>query len=194
MDKKTLRKEIRQLKAQHTSEELQSLSDIVCSKLLAHPMVQQASTLLLYWSLPDEVCTHQLIPQLLTMGKSILLPKVISDTEMTIHRYEGIDSMQVGSYGILEPCTPEILLDSYTQETESACCNKVNKADRQTIVGIIPGMSFDSEGHRLGRGKGYYDRFLSAHPYIYKIGVCFPFQKKDVIPFDEYDVVMDEVI
>lgn len=194
MDKKTLRKEIRLLKAQHTTEELQNLSDEICRKLLAHPMVRHAPTLLLYWSLPDEVSTPNLISHLLEMGKTILLPKVVSDTEMTIHRYEGTASMEVGSYGILEPCTPEVRLATLLQEAASACLENANNTDTPCIVGIIPGMSFDSNGHRLGRGKGYYDRFLSTHPYIYKIGVCFPFQKKDVIPFDEYDVVMDEII
>ena len=55
-------------------------------------------------------------------------------------------------------------------------------------------MSFDDQGHRLGRGKGYYDRFLAKIPSTYKIGICFPFQKFDIIPSDEHDIIMDEVI
>lgn len=194
MDKKSLRREIRLLKSQHTGEELLTLSDAVCRRLLAHPLVQQAPTLLLYWSLPDEVCTHRLVEELLSMGKTILLPKVISDTAMTIHRYEGIASMQSGAYGILEPSTPEVILtpQSFTHNLSSSDCD--SNIASPSIVGLIPGMGFDADGHRLGRGKGYYDRFLSAHPYIYKIGVCFPFQILDNVPFDEYDVVMDEVV
>ena len=55
-------------------------------------------------------------------------------------------------------------------------------------------MAFDRQGHRLGRGKGYYDRFLSRVPNIYKIGVCFPFQLVDSVPFEDTDILMDEVV
>ena len=61
-------------------------------------------------------------------------------------------------------------------------------------VALIPGVAFDAVGHRLGRGRGYYDRFLSAHTDIYKIGVCFDFQKVPEVPADEQDVPVDEVI
>lgn len=61
-------------------------------------------------------------------------------------------------------------------------------------VAIVPGMAFDREGHRLGRGKGYYDRFLAQLPHIYKIGICFPFQLVDKVPADVHDILMDEVI
>jgi 5,10-methenyltetrahydrofolate synthetase len=67
-------------------------------------------------------------------------------------------------------------------------------ADYEKIdVALVPGMAFDAAGHRLGRGKGYYDRFLAAHPHLYKIGVCFPFQHVAEVPVNEYDVCMDEV-
>ena len=55
-------------------------------------------------------------------------------------------------------------------------------------------MAFDRAKHRLGRGKGYYDRFLSNVPNIYKIGVCFDFQKVDNVPSDDFDIPMDEVL
>jgi 5-formyltetrahydrofolate cyclo-ligase len=62
-------------------------------------------------------------------------------------------------------------------------------------VTIIPGMAFDVEGHRLGRGKGYYDRFLAKlSPTTYKIGLCFRWQFVDQVPTDEHDIPMDEVI
>ena len=62
-------------------------------------------------------------------------------------------------------------------------------------MAVIPGMAFDSNGNRLGRGKGYYDRFLSMLPArIYKIGVCFDFQKFEHIPTATNDIQMDCVI
>ena len=62
-------------------------------------------------------------------------------------------------------------------------------------LAIIPGMAFGSKGHRLGRGKGYYDRLLSQlTPKTIKIGLCFPWQRVDYVPTDENDVSMDYVI
>ena len=112
------------------------------------------------------------------MGKKVLLPKVISDTEMTIHEYTGPDSLQPSEpYGILEPTTPELSI-----------------LNLQLSIVLVPGMAFDKQGHRLGRGKGYYDSLHSRVPNIYKIGVCFPFQMLESIPSESTDVVMDEVI
>ena len=56
-------------------------------------------------------------------------------------------------------------------------------------------MAFDAQGHRLGRGKGYYDRFLTLHSSLFTtIGVCYDFQKVDEVPVDAYDMPVDEVV
>ena len=116
------------------------------------------------------------LTKLAGQGKTVLLPRVISDTDMELRRYTGRQDLQPGAYGILEP-VGELFTD-------------YEKID----VAIVPGMAFDAEGHRLGRGKGYYDRFLSRVPYIYKIGLCFAWQMVEQIPCDEHDILMDEVI
>ena len=179
MDKKELRRYIREQKRHFTPQQLGEMSLGIMSSLLAHPRVQKADAILMYHSLPDEVDTHSALDQLLAMGKKVLLPKVISDTEMTIHRYTGPDSLQPSEpYGILEPITPEFsILNS-----------------QLLIIAVVPGMAFDKQGHRLGRGKGYYDRFLSRIPIIYKIGVCFPFQLIDNVPSEPNDILVDEVL
>ena len=178
MDKKELRRYIREQKRHFTPQQLGEMSLSIMSSVLTHPRVQEEDTILMYHSLPDEVDTHSALDKLLAMGKKVLLPKVISDTEMTIHEYTGKDSLQPSEpYGILEPTTPELSI-----------------INCQLSIAIVPGMAFDRQGHRLGRGKGYYDRFLSRIPNIYKIGVCFPFQMLESIPSESTDVVMDEVI
>ena len=67
------------------------------------------------------------------------------------------DDLEPGSFGVLEPA-PEKCVKAYAFET--ALC-------------IIPGLAFDMHGYRLGYGKGYYDRFLSAHPRLVKMGICY---------------------
>ena len=178
MDKKELRRYIREQKRHFTPQQLGEMSLSIMSSLLSHSQIQKADSVLMYHSLPDEVDTHSALDQLLAMGKKVLLPKVVSDTEMTIHEYSGKESLQPSEpYGILEPTTPELSI-----------------INCQLSIAVVPGMAFDRQGHRLGRGKGYYDRFLSQIPNIYKIGVCFPFQMLESIPSESTDVVMDEVI
>ena len=179
MDKKELRRYIREQKRHFTPQQLGEMSLGIMSLLLSNSHIQKADAILMYHSLPDEVDTHSALGQLLAMGKKVLLPKVVSETEMTIHEYTGRDSLQPSEpYGILEPTTPEFSI--------------VNC--QLSIVIVVPGMAFDRQGHRLGRGKGYYDRFLSRIPNIYKIGVCFPFQLIDKVPSEPTDILVDEVL
>ncbi|MBR6086430.1 MAG: 5-formyltetrahydrofolate cyclo-ligase [Prevotella sp.] len=137
-------------------------------------------TLLLYWSMPDEVCTHSLVERLHREGHRVLLPRVVSDTEMTLHAYAGREQMRPGAFGILEPLTPAIDIASLRRGRDAA--------------GVVPGMAFDAAGHRLGRGKGYYDRMLQQLPLIHKIGLCHDWQMVAQVPTDEHDVWMDKVV
>ena len=99
---------------------------------------------------------------------------VVNGEELELKIYSGKESMQKGDFNIDEP-VGEVFDDLISID-----------------AAIIPGVSFDRHGNRLGRGKGYYDRFLKKLN-TFKIGVCFGFQLSDEIPHDEYDVVMDEV-
>lgn len=210
MNKQELRKEIRNRKRQFTQEQLGELSLSIISQLRKHPKVKAAHTLLLYYSLPDEVNTHEWIDELVAEGKRVLLPVVINDKDMVVREYTGKHDLAEGSFHIMEP-VGKLFPESRYQEIE---------------VAIIPGMSFDDAGHRLGRGKGYYDRFLSQveteyekrnegkkekeceereknrdeekceemRTKLYKIGVCFGFQKLKKTPFESHDILMDEVV
>ena len=170
MTKQELRRHIRTLKQQYPTGG-QSPCEVCVTSHLA-----SSHTILLYNALSDEVPTQALMDQLVAQGKTVLLPCVINDTDMELRRYTGPQDLQTGSFGILEP-TGELFTDYDTID-----------------VAIVPGMAFDAEGHRLGRGKGYYDRFLSRVPHLYKIGLCFSWQLVDHVPYDEHDIKMDEVI
>ena len=173
MTKQELRKMIRQRKQQHSVDE----SSAFISQLKANSHFLHAHTLLLYSALPDEVPTQTLIDELVAQGKTVLLPRVVSDTDMELRRYSGPADLQQGAFGIMEPMG-ELFTDYAAID-----------------VAIIPGMAFDDEGHRLGRGKGYYDRFLAKlSPTTYKIGLCFSWQRVNHVPTDSHDIPMDEVI
>lgn len=179
MRKEELRQEIRRLKRQFTSQQLEELSLPIITRLKPH--LAEAHTIMAYYSLPDEVNTHHLLDELVAEGKRVLLPKVIGEEQMEWHVYTSESDLKQGYFGIGESAG-----DIFPEKELSLSAEK-------RIV-LVPGLAFDGTGHRLGRGKGYYDRFLAAHPYFYKIGVCFDFQKMSEVPIDEHDIPMDEVI
>lgn len=174
--KRELRTWIRRRKSEQEGSLLAVQSLRICERLASHPRVQAAHVVLAYHSLPDEVDTHQWLDTLTDQGKTVVLPQVTGPDTMVLRRYEGRNSLQVGSFGIMEPTGS--LYDDYAS----------------IDVCIIPGMAFDQEGHRLGRGKGYYDRLLPLLPQAYKIGICHPFQMVENVPHEEHDIKMDEVI
>lgn len=176
MLKKELRQEIRARKRQFSEAQLRELSLSVLLRMLDNQHVKEADTILMYYSLPDEVFTHEVINTLVEEGKTVLLPVVLNGEDMELRLYRGAEDLKTGSFGIMEPVGKPFL--SYSE----------------IDVAIIPGMSFDNDGNRLGRGKGYYDRLLAKIPQTYKIGMCFDFQKTDKVPTEETDIRMDEVL
>lgn len=173
--KQELRAEIRRRKAQCSAIQLVEWSSIVCSCISQLPQWQRATTVMLYNALPDEVDLRLLLREAWRMGKRVLLPVVKGD-EMVARLVDEATPFQCGAYGIQEP-----IAEDFTDY-------------QQIDLVIVPGMAFDVEGHRLGRGKGYYDRFLPLAVNAYKLGVCFPFQFVDAVPVEQYDQRMDCVV
>ena len=174
MEKSELRKIIAQKKKDCSQEQIKEWSSSLLDKLEAHPAFVRAKTVLLYYSLPGEVQTHNFVERWKDK-KQIILPVVIGPTELELRRYTGKQDLVKGAYGIEEPA------------------GETFAAFQEIDLAIIPGVGFDSHGNRLGRGKGYYDRLL---PKIKapKIGICFKFQLVDTIPTDRFDYPMDEIV
>jgi 5-formyltetrahydrofolate cyclo-ligase len=173
MHKQALRQQIRQIKRQFSPQQLEGLSLPVLDRL--RPLLRNAAVVMAYYSLPDEVCTRQLLDELVDDGKMVLLPKVLDDETMELHRYQSSADLREGAFHIMEPVGAPF--------TEFL----------QIDVALIPGMAFDAQGHRLGRGKGYYDRLLTSVD-CKTLGVCFDFQKVREVPVGEHDMPVDEVI
>lgn len=172
MDKKELRKQIKALKKQHTTEQLDAQSKAVMAKVEAHPDFIKANIVMLYYSLPDEVQTADFIAKWRSK-KQIILPTVVGDDIVPV-KLDDSTTFAKGDFDIQEPQS-----EPYTGDYELI---------------IVPGVAFDKNGNRLGRGRGYYDRFLCNHTKVKKIGICFDFQLVDEIPTEPTDIKMDEII
>ena len=172
MDKKELRALIKALKKQHSKEQLMEQSEKILAKLERHPDFVQAERVMLYNALPDEVQTQAFLDKW-HLKKQIILPTVVGDDIIPVEYAKDTD-FAVGDFNILEPQ------------------NEPYRGGFDLIV--VPGVAFDREGHRIGRGRGYYDRFLSQHLDVKRIGICFDFQLIEEVPTEPFDIRMDEVI
>lgn len=173
-EKQALRSEIRRLKRLQRSEDLRVWSEKICGRVLELNEWRQASTVLLYAALPDEVNTEGLQEAALAAGKRCLLPVVQGDI-LKLRPYTRATVMQSGPFHIAEPFGEDFV-------------------DYAAIdLAIIPAMAYDLEGHRLGRGKGYYDRLL---PLLNcpLIGIAYPFQILEKIPVEPWDIPVRRVV
>ena len=139
------------------------------------PQFHQAKIVLLYWSMEDEVQTHDFVNSWYGQ-KTILLPCVDGD-DLLLRQYTGPQCMTTGEqFGIGEP-TGTVFTD----------------LDKVDLI-IVPGVAFDRHRNRMGRGRGFYDRLLKSTPNAYKVGVGFDFQLVECVPVEPFDVPMDKVV
>ncbi len=167
------------IKSQGSTERLEK-SQRIRERLFALPSFQKAKTVLFYASLPGEVDTFAMIQQAIDLKKHVLLPILIRDQRKMIPTLiDSTEDLVSGPFGIPEP-RPELSRASDTNGIDAV---------------IVPGLAFDTANNRLGRGAGYYDRFLAALPRsTSKIGIAFDFQITDRLPVEEHDVPLDLVV
>lgn len=177
--KALLRNQLRARRADLNPGERLAHSQKIVDKLCRHPCFSKAVALLAYVALPPEVETRPFLEQALKAKKRVFVPRV-DPNQKRIWMMELLDlkHLKPGSYGILEPP-----FDS-----------KRAGNPRDLELAVVPGLGFDPEGGRLGRGAGYFDRFLKEAVKAYKIGLAFECQIVEKIPCGPDDVKMDEVL
>jgi 5-formyltetrahydrofolate cyclo-ligase len=171
MEKKELRDIVRANKSKVSELEKQREARLVFSTIESLRAYKYSNNILLYYSLPDELPTHEAIERW-SKSKKIYLPRVNGD-DLEILPYDG--NLNDGSYNIKEPAG-----------------NDVADANDIDLI-IVPAIAVDKHCDRLGRGKGFYDRLLQKMR-AYKIGVALDCQFFDEIPIEENDVRLDGII
>ena len=176
--KKSLRAAYQALLEQMPKVEARRRSAVICSTALALPVLQNKKVIAAYSSFGHEVVTQPLLANLLAAGFVLTLPVVDQQNQkMEFRRVDSLETLTPGVYGILEPHTGQLC------------------SPEEIELLFIPGLAFDRQGNRLGRGGGYYDRYLpTVKPNAVKIGLAFQLQIADALPVDPHDIKVDAVI
>ncbi|MBD3426971.1 MAG: 5-formyltetrahydrofolate cyclo-ligase [Candidatus Omnitrophica bacterium] len=156
-------------------------SRIIQQKLLTTEEFALSKTVMTYVSLPSEVSTDYFIEEALKLGKRVAVPYIGPNKEKLIaSQLVAIESLEDGPFGIRQP--------------KDGPARKISLKEIELVV--VPAIAYDRTNMRLGRGKGFYDRFLSSGDLrsAKKIGLAFSFQIVDSLPSDDHDLAIDRVI
>ncbi len=175
MDKKALRAEIRAQKRAMTAQEIEEKSAALAEAFYKTAEYKNAKTIYGYLPYNQEVRTTQMLAHALADGKQVAVPKVYGD-EMKFILLSDLSQVAKGYAGIPEPIADGPVA-----------------ADPTALV-LMPGLAFDPEGHRLGYGGGFYDKFLAAEPDHPTLALCYDFQMLPHLDTESYDIPVDRVL
>ncbi len=175
MDKKALRNEIKQKKRAMTEEEIVCASEKLGELFADSKAYKTAGTIYFYLPYNQEVRTIPMLERALADGKKVAVPKCYGD-EMRFIYIDSMEGIEKGYCGIPEPVFDEPV------------------AQDKTALVLMPGLAFDKEGHRIGYGGGFYDKFLAQEPEHPTLALCYAFQMVDHLETEEFDIPVDTVL
>ena len=175
MTKKELRRMIREKKRAMTPEEIESRSERLGQLLSESELYRSAKTIYGYLPYNQEVRTTPMLRRALEEGKKVAVPKCYGD-EMRFIYLEDLSNVEKGYAGIPEPIEDGPV------------------AEDKTALVLMPGMAFDPQGHRIGYGGGFYDKFLAKEPDHPTLALCYEFQLLEHLETEEYDIPVDLVL
>ena len=175
MTKLELRNHIRSLKRAMAEEAIVEKSAILAKALFDTQLYRDAKTIYGYVSYNQEVRTLPILEQALRDGKRIALAKCYGD-DMRFIQVSDLNTLSKSKSGVPEPVADSPL------------------GNDETALVLMPGLAFDTAGHRLGYGRGYYDKFLASEPNHPTVALCFDFQMLEHIAHDDHDVPVDLVL
>lgn len=175
MTKTELRAMIRARKRAMTADEIESRSCRLAELFLASDAYRQAKTIYGYLPYNQEVRTVPMLERALRDGKRVAVPKCYGD-EMRFIYLDDLSKVEKGYAGIPEPIADDPV------------------ADDPTALVLMPGLAFDKEGHRIGYGGGFYDKFLAQEPDHPTLALCYDFQILPELHTEAFDIPVDAVL
>ena len=141
---------------------------MIYEKITALPEFLDADCFFAYMDFKKEVMTRDLIEKALQMGKTVAVPRVEGD-DMVYYEIKDFSTLKSGYFGIMEPDGGNVCM-------------------REEGFLLVPGVAFDPARHRVGYGKGFYDRYLSRHTQHATVAMALDFQIVETVPSDVYDI------
>lgn len=175
MDKKALRREIREKKRAMSQEEIVSRSEKLGQLFVQSQAYRDAKTIYGYLPYNQEVRTVPILEQALRDGKRVAVPKIYGDTMKFLY-LDDLSKVEKNSMGIPEPV------------------DDTPVAEDKTALVLMPGVAFTKEGDRIGYGGGFYDRFLAGEPDHPTLALCYDFQLVESLPTEEFDIPVGTVL
>ena len=175
MDKTELRREIRARKRAMTEAEIEERSAKLAQLFFASRAYQNAKTIYGYLPYNQEVRTVPMLERALKDGKKVAVPKVYGE-KMKFLYLDDLNAVAKGYAGIPEPIADEPV------------------AHDETALVLMPGLAFDPQGHRIGYGGGFYDKFLAAEPNHPTLALCYEFQMLPKLDVEDHDIPVDTVL
>lgn len=174
MNKEELRREMRRAVESSDPTALKIEDREITSKLL--DVLSGFGCVFIYVSSKDEIPTEDVIRVLLSSGVRVCVPKTFENSLMDAVEIKSLNELVKGRYGILEPCGKD-----------AVCPDEISAV-------VVPGLAFGRDFTRLGKGKGYYDRFLKRAKNAVRIAPCRKACLRDSVPHDEHDERVDIII
>jgi 5-formyltetrahydrofolate cyclo-ligase len=176
MPKRSIRSKFLAQRKSLSDETRHALSDEIQKRLIDSGCLNEVSCVALYSAINNEVHMGRFAEFILQQGKRLAYPRISGD-ELDFFEVANMDDLAPGSFGVMEPKGSAL----------------VPSEDLHIVV--VPGVVFDLSGHRLGYGRGYYDRALErCTKKCRKIGVAYDFQVIDKLPTLEHDQVLTQLI
>ncbi|MDE6662479.1 MAG: 5-formyltetrahydrofolate cyclo-ligase [Lachnospiraceae bacterium] len=195
--KKQIRKNVLSVRNMISPELRQEKSRKILQTIYEMEVYKITDVILNYVDYQSEVITTPMIERALSDGKKVFCPKVSGD-DMDFYRIMGVGELKDGYKGIKEPMGghsfTEFICEREGLPDDSDAGNKVNN---KTLV-IMPGTAFDKGCHRMGYGKGFYDKYLTrlseSGVDVYKIGIGYECQLIEKVPCEAHDIVLDMLV
>ena len=153
-------------------------SAAACQRALALPEMASARKAMLFVTMPDEIDTRPLVEACLAEGKSVYAPRsLVKPRRMVPCRLRNLGLVRPGAFGILEPPGDEVCAP-----------------DALDVV-FVPALGFDRRGNRLGKGAGYYDRFMASPGFrAARVGIGFACQLVEAVPVEPHDLPVQIIV
>lgn len=175
METKThIRSEVFKIRSQVTDQDVVKKSKQIFNKIISLPEYQEAPCIYGYMDFNHEVQTWDILTHALNHGKRVAVPKIVGDS-MHFYYIHSKRDLSPGFFGILEPTTQEL-------------------ATTSDGLMLMPGVAFDNQRHRIGYGKGFYDRYLADHPILTTVAIAFDFQIFPLLPHEATDQLPQKLV